>query len=140
MRGHTMEQVMSIDGREAVISDRRPFALDTTFVLFFLALDLGASVSGVGIDGFLSTMTLVLFIFVPYLLPFDGERPEFGKWVAGRVSIAVIAVMIGLMFRQAVGTLIPEHFRHIPMTLLIASVFFSGIVQFYVILKLRLAR
>lgn len=135
-----MEQVISLDRREAAASERRPFVLDTTFVLFFLALDLGASVSGVGIDGLLSSMTLILFVFVPYFLPFEGERPEFGKWVIGRAAIALIAVMIGLMFRQTVGVIVPEHFKHLPMTLLIGSVIFSGVVQFYAIMRMRLAR
>lgn len=135
-----MEHVISIQRRESVAGDRRPFVLDTTFVLFFLALDMGASVSGFGFDSFLSAMTLILFLFVPYFLPFEGERPEFGMWLLGRVLVASIAVIIGLMFRQTVGTLVPEHFRHLPMTLLIGSAFFSGIVQFYAIIRLRLAR
>lgn len=135
-----MQQVITLDRSEPMASERRPFVLDTTFVLFFLAIDLGASVSGFGIDALLSSMTLILFIFVPYFLPFEGDRPEFGKWVAGRSAIALIAVMIGLMFRQTIGVAVPEHFRHLPMTLLIGSAILSGAVQFYAIMRTRLAR
>ncbi len=116
------------------------FAVDTTFVLFFLAVDFGQRMSFDAFDGVLSLITLTMLTVFPYFLPHSGERPEFGSWVLGRVLIATFAVALGLAFRQSLGVLLPEIFKFIPMTLLIVAGMLSCYIQFYDIMKFRLAR
>lgn len=127
-------------GREVETSARSSFVIDTTFVLFFLAVDFGHSAVFSGIDLILPLATLLMFIAVPYFLPSDGDRPEFGSWVLGRTFLAAFGVLAGLMFSQVVGTVLPDYFRHLPMTFLIISAIFSCYIQFYGIIKVRLAR
>lgn len=121
-------------------ADGRGFAIDTTFVLFFLAVDFGQALFSFGLDGIFSAVTLGMLIVLPYLLPSVGEKPEFGRWVAGRIVITVFAVGLGMMFRQTLGTVLPEALRFLPMTLLIAAAMISTYIQFYGILRFRLAK
>lgn len=114
--------------------------MDTTFVLFFLAMDMGASVGAFSFDLILSGLTLTMFIAAPYLLPFAGEKPEFNGWLLGRVFIALIGVMAGLSVKFAAGTVLPETVRYVPMTLLIVAGIFCAYTQIYAIIKVRLAR
>ncbi|HKX84702.1 MAG TPA: hypothetical protein VJL58_10820 [Pyrinomonadaceae bacterium] len=116
------------------------FAVDTTFVLFFLAVDFGQRMNLLGFDGVLSLITLGMLIIFPYFLPHTGERPEFGSWAFGRVLIAAFAIALGLAFKQSLGVLLPEVFRFVPMTLLIVAGMLSCYIQFYGMMKFRLAR
>ncbi len=122
------------------VTDGSFFALDTTFVLFFLALDFGQAWLTFGFDGLLAGVTLVAFCLLPYFLPFAGERPEFGRWAAGRFVIVAFGITLGLMLKQSIGVLLPEWLRFMPMTLLIVSAIFSLYFQLYATLRLRLAR
>ncbi len=117
----------------------RGFVVDTTFVLFFLAVDCGQRFT-FGIDGLLSAVTLAMFVVLPYFLPFQGEKPKFERWLFGRVVIAAFAIVLGAMFHQALGVILPEMFRFIPFTLLIVAAMISGYVQFYGLLRFRLAK
>ncbi len=120
-------------------TERRSFAVDTTFVLFFLAVDCGQRFT-FGIDGMLSAVTLAMFVILPYFLPFQGEKPEFERWLFGRVVIAAFAIVIGAMFRQALGVILPDMFRFAPLTLLIVAAIISCYIQFYSLLRFRLAK
>lgn len=114
--------------------------MDTTFVLFFLAMDIGASFSGVGFEMFLSGTTAAMFIAAPYLLPFAGEKPEFRGWLLGRVFIAVIGVIGGLAVQASAGNVLPEAVKYLPMTLLIVAGILCAYSQFYAMIRIRLAR
>jgi magnesium-transporting ATPase (P-type) len=116
------------------------FALDTTFVLFFLAVDFGQTMNFFAFGGILSLITLAMLTVFPYFLQHNGERPEFGNWVFGRVLIAAFAVALGLAFRQSLGVLLPDVFKFVPMTLLIVAGMLSFYIQFYGMMKFRLAR
>ncbi len=120
-------------------TDRRSFVVDTTFVLFFLAVDCGQRFT-FGIDGMLSAITLVMFVVLPYFLPFQGEKPEFERWLFGRVIIAAFAIILGAIFRQALGVILPDMFRFVPLTLLIVAAMISCYIQFYSLLRFRLAK
>ncbi len=120
-------------------TDRR-FAIDTTFVLFFLALDLGMSFTSAGIDSILSVVTVAAFVVLPYFLPENGEKPEFAVWAAGRTLIALFGTALGFAFRQGIGSALPEVFIYLPMTLLIASAMASCSIQFFSVFRLRLAK
>ena len=116
------------------------FAFDTTLVLFFLAVDFGQSLNSFGVDSVLSSLTLAVLVVLPYYLPFDGEKPALGPWLFGRVVIALFAMAVGFAFRQTLGTVLPETLRFLPLSLLIAAAMFSFYLQFYGMLKVRLAR
>lgn len=115
------------------------YMFDTTFVLFFLAVDCGRRFE-FGIDGLLSLLTLAAFIAVPYLLPFDGDKPAFEGWVIGRIFITLFAFVLGMLFDLTVGVIFPEVFGYAPMTLLIVSALVSFFAQFSNIIRFRLAR
>jgi len=123
----------------AVSTENQSIAADTTFVLFFLSLDLGHR-AGVGFDAVLSTLTLIIFVVLPYLLPYDGAKPNFGQWVAGRMAVVALGLVIGVMFGQAVGVFLPESFRFVPLTLLIIAGVISCYLRFYGLFRLRLAK
>jgi len=135
-----MEHAISMaDSRVEAASPGR-FVMDTTFVLFFLAMDMGASFRGFGFDTILSGLTLVMFVAAPYLLPFAGEKPDFKGWFTGRVFIAMIAVLAGLSVKRAMGTVLPEAVKYIPMMLLIVAGIFCTFTQIYGMMRVRLAR
>lgn len=126
----------------AQIEDARGgrFALDTTLVLFFLAVDFGQSLDLFGFDSVFSSLTLAMLIVLPYFLPFGGEKPPFGNWLFGRIVIALFAMILGAMFRQTLGSVLPETLRFLPTTMLIAAAMFSCCLQFRSLLRVRLAR
>ena len=120
-------------------STDRGFAVETTFVLFFLAVEFGQSINAFAIDTIVMAITLLAFIVVPYFLPSD-EKPGFGNWVLGRSLIAFFAVGLGMMFKQTLGVVLPETMRYLPMTLLIVTAMLGCYIQFYGLLKIRLAK
>ncbi len=115
------------------------FAVETTFVLFFLAVEFGRSFGGFTLDGAVMAITLLMVTALPYFLS-SNEKPGFGTWLLGRSSIALFAVLLGVMFRQTLGVFLPETFRFVPMTLLIVTAMLSCYIQFYSFLKLRMAK
>jgi hypothetical protein len=121
-------------------SPDRGFAVDTTFVLFFLALDLGLSFGSFGFDDVLSILTLAAFVTVPYLLPSNGEKPDFESWAFGRTLIALFGLALGVAFKQSLGTVLPIGFGYLPMTLLIVSATASCYLQLFSIMRFRLVK
>jgi hypothetical protein len=114
------------------------FAIDTTFVLFFLALEFGQSFRSFSIDSMLMMATLALIAIAPYFLATD--KLNFKNWLFGRGVITVFAMLLGWMFKQSLGVVLPEMFRFLPMTLLIVTAMLSCYIQFYSFLKLRLVK
>lgn len=125
---------------DAGASISRGFAVDTTFVLFFLAMDFGQSFSGLALDSVFSLLTLGVLLIAPYFLPSNEAKPAIASWVAGRTVIALFAILLGIALRQTVGTVLPEAFRFLPMTMLIATAMVSCYVQFYGFMRLRWAK
>ena len=118
------------------------FTVDTTFVLFFLAVDFGqlAVSSGLGLDALVSGVTLGMLLVLPYYLPSESEKPEFTRWLLGRSLIAMLAIALGGMFSLTLGVVLPETFRYLPLTLLIVTAVVSCYLQFYAMIRFRLAR
>ena len=117
------------------------FSVDTTFVLFFLAMDLGQSAMfSFGLDTMFSGLTLAILLVVPYFLPTTAERPDFTRWLAGRSLVSTFAIGLGMMFSQGLGVVLPEMFRYLPMTMLILTAMVSCYLQFYAMITFRLAR
>jgi len=136
-----MEQAISIsNARLETAANSGRFVMDTTFVLFFLAMDIGGSIGSLGLDGVISALTLGMFVVLPYFLPFSGEKPDFRGWMAGRLLISAVAILAGSALNASAGTILPEATRYVPMTLLITSAIFCTYSQIYGIIRVRLAR
>ncbi len=112
------------------------FAIDTSFVLFFLAVDFGQHLGVVAFDMVFLAITLIAVAVLPYFINTD-EKPEFGNWLFGRSLIVGFAVLLGLMFKQTLGVVLPEAFRFLPFTLLIVTAILSCYIQFYSFFRLR---
>lgn len=134
-----MENTLTFAANRVETTGLSRFVPDTTFVLFFLAMDLVRSFSGFGLDSVLSVLTIGIFAVIPYLLPFDGEKPEFWGWLTGRLIIAAIAGICGLAISASAGVFLPETVKYVPFTLLIFSGIFCAFTQLRVIMKVRLA-
>ena len=135
-----MDQVLAISNSRLETASSGRFVMDTTFVLFFLAMDIGVSIGSVSLDDVLSVLTLGMFVVLPYFLPFSGEKPDFWGWTVGRLLICGVAILAGSALEAATGTVLPEATRYLPMTLLITSGIFCTYSQIYGIIKVRLAR
>ncbi len=134
-----MENAITLSNTRVEAVNPGRFVMDTTFVLFFLAMDIGASVGSFGLDVLLSAVTLIMFVVLPYFLPFSGKKPDFAGWAIGRVFIAILAILAGLAVQSAAGTVLPEGVRYVPMTLLIGSAILCAVIRIYAMLKVRLA-
>ena len=124
---------------EIEATDRR-FAVDTSFVLFFLAVDFGQSAELLSLNSAFSLLTLGMVLVLPFFLPTDAEKPDFLNWVLGRSLIAVFAVVLGMIFQQSLGVLLPETLGFLPFTLLILTAMVSCYLQFCAMIRFRLAR
>lgn len=111
---------------------------DTTFVLFFLALDFGQNMGAFGLDTMIISTTLLAIIVLPYFL--TSTRNDFRKWMLGRVSIALFALLLGVMFKQSLGVVLPGSFSFLPLTLLIITAMLSCYIQFYSFFRFRLSK
>ena len=116
------------------------FSIDTTFVLFFLALELGRGANFFALDTLLMSITTLMVTVLPYYLPSVGDPPPFGSWLGGRVVIAAFGVLLGLLLQKSVGVVVPDVFRFAPMTALVIAAMISCYIQFYGLMKLRLAK
>lgn len=128
------------EGIRETVGNFESFGVDTTFVLFFLSLEFGRSLLNFGFDSVLLGLSLVMLIVLPYFLANSEIGPDLGKWVAGRSAIAVFAAMLGMVFDQTLGPILPATMRFVPMILLIASAMISCYIQFYGFLRLRPAK
>ena len=131
---------MHLDGLKDSFGSFRSFANDTSFVLFFLGLEAGRTLGNFTFDGFLLFVTMLMVMVLPYYLPSNDGRPDMGKWITGRASISVFAVILGAVLSSAYGTVLPESFRFMPLTFLIVAAMLSCFVQFYALMRLRPAK
>jgi hypothetical protein len=131
---------MNLDGLRSIFVSFRGFVVDTTFVLFFLGLEFGRTLQNLTFDAFLLFVTMLMVVVLPYYLPSNSERLPFLKWLGGRSLIAIFSVALGAILSPAYGTLLPESFRFMPLTLLILAAMTSCFFQFYVLMRLRLAK
>ncbi len=135
-----MKSASRIDAAQTEIASDKSFAIETTFVLFFLAVELGQSFSFFALDSLFLGLTLMMILVLPYFLPSEFEKPAFGNWIFGRSLIAGFALLLGVMFKQTLGVVLPETFRFLPMTLLIITAMLGCYIQFYSFLKIRTAK
>ncbi len=114
-------------------------SIDTTFVLFFLALEYGRAVQMFSIDSLLMGITMLMVLTLPYFLPSNYEKPLFSNWMMGRGAVALFGILLGFAFKQGVGVMLPSGLRFMSMTFLILASMVSCYIQFYGLMKLRLA-
>lgn len=134
-----METSLNITKASAQAETKPNYVIDTTFVLFFLAVDLGQNLSNMALDTVFVAITLIAVAAAPYLLISD-ERVGFGKWIAGRGAIVGFALFLGVMFKQSLGVVLPETFSFLPMTFLIITAMVMCYIQFYSFFNLRLSK
>ena len=134
-----MKSLAKIGQLEREVTIDKGFAIDTTFVLFFLAVELGQNIGVFAFDSILTVTMLLMLLVLPYFLT-ENEKPTFGNWLLGRIFIAVFAMILGVIFHQILGTILPETFRFLPMTLLIVTAMLTCYIQFYSFFKVRLAK
>lgn len=120
-------------------AENTKFGIDTTFVLFFLAIDLGQSPSFFALDSIFMAITLLAVAVFPYFANAE-EKPEFSNWLLGRMLIVGFALLLGAMFKQTLGVVLPETFRFLPFTLLIVTSMIYCYLQFYNFLRFRLSK
>jgi hypothetical protein len=138
MEGTIMERALTLEAGAETTDSGSLQIVDTTIVLFFLAVLLGSSLPTSVLDGILSLTTLAAFVALPYVL-MGEEAHAFGGWVLGRIFIAALGLLAGALFYSALGSASPEAFKYVPMSLLLVAATASAIVQFYVIIRIRLA-
>lgn len=131
---------MNLDGDRRIIDSFLGFGVDTTVVLFFLALEFGRTAQSFAFDSLLLLATTLMVVVLPYYLASNPKRPGFAMWIAGRGLIAAFAVSLGIAFESAVGNVLPKTVRFLPMTLLILASMTSCFIQFYALMRLRLAK
>ncbi len=119
--------------------EEKNLSVDTSFVLFFLAVEFGRTFFSLSLDNIFMFFALLTVAILPYFLLSD-EKPNFSKWLLGRSLIAGFAILLGAMFKQSLGVVLPETFRFLPMTLLIVTAMLCCYIQFYSFFKLRLAK
>ena len=131
---------MHLGGLRNILGSFPGFAVDTTCVVFFLGLELGRTLRNLTFDTFLMFGTVLIVAVLPYYLPSDNGRPAFAKWLTGSFLIAVFAIALGAFLVPTYGTVFPESFRFLPLTLLILTSMTSCIIRFYALMRLRPAK
>lgn len=116
------------------------FGIDTAVVLFFLALEYGRAIRVLTIDGILMAITMAMIVVLPYFLPSGHRRPAVGSWLMARTGIMAAGLALGATLTYGIGSGLPASLRFMPMTFLILAAMVSCYVQFYGLLRLRLAK
>ena len=106
--------------------------IDTAFVLFFLALEYGRGMRIFSLDAILMAVTMAMVLVLPYFLPSRYERPTIGNWLARRGALMMAGILLGVT--------LPESARFMPMIFLILASMASCYIQFYGMMRLRLAK
>ncbi|QQS33428.1 MAG: hypothetical protein IPM50_02285 [Acidobacteriota bacterium] len=108
------------------------FGIDTAVVLFLLAVEYARAARFSTPDGIVMSAAILAVAFLPYFFPSVFERPVFGKWAAGRVSVLAAGMLVGGGF----SIVMPELSQVLPMALLMVALLGSFAVQSYGFIKL----
>jgi hypothetical protein len=115
------------------------FGWDTAIVLFFLAAEYARAVSPLSIEGVCTVVTIMMVAVMPYFLPSNGSDLSLGEWLVGRGAVGVLGMILGYGL-QSSGTSVSAVLGFLPMTCLILAGMCSCYLQFYGLMKLRLAK
>lgn len=116
------------------------YGVDTAFVLLFLAMEYGRSVRVFTVDGILMAVTMAMVTVLPYFLPSSWNAPAFTGWLVVRSAVVLLGLVFGAVFNYSLGLVLPETFKSMPLTFLILASMISCYIQFYGLMKLRLAK
>lgn len=116
------------------------WGVDTAFVLLFLAMEYGRSVRVFTPDGVLMAITMGMVLVLPYFLPSSWNAPAFSTWLLARTFVILIGLVFGAVFNYSLEPVLPVSFKSLPMTFLILASMISCYIQFYGVLRLRLAK
>ncbi len=131
-----MERVTSLPN---VYEESEPNRIiDTSFVLFFLGMEVAIGFSAFSMDSILLVVAMFGVAVLPFFLQGDEEM-TFGHWILGRMAIVVFSVFVGALFSKSVGILFPEIFRFAPFTLLILTAMLCCYIQFRNFFEFRIA-
>lgn len=108
------------------------FGIDTAIVLFLLSVEFARAARFTTPDGIVMSAAILAVAFLPYFFPSIFERPAFGKWALGRVSV----LATGLIAGSGLGFAMPELAQTFSMALLIVAVLGSFALQSYGLIKL----
>jgi uncharacterized membrane protein len=126
--------------RVSPIDISRSNSIDSTFVLFFLAVELGRSSDVFATDTVLLAITTLMLMVLPYFLSTEIYANAFGGWLFGRIVIALFGCFMGFGFERSLDVILPHSLTFLPMTCLIVAATVSCLFQFYGMMKLRLVR
>jgi hypothetical protein len=101
---------------------------DTGVVLFFLAVEVGRTASVLSLESSVMLLTGLLVLVLPFFL-LGETNVRFCDWILIR---GVVALAGG-----AIGAMLPDPFKPLPMTFLIVAAMVSCYIQFYGLVRLR---
>lgn len=116
------------------------FGNDTAAVLFLLAMEYARAVRIFSTDGTLMAATMAMVLILPYFLPSAWHAPALITWLTVRSGVLFAGLITGAIFGAAVGPVLPASWAFLPMTLAILTGMLSCYVQFYGLMRLRLAK
>jgi hypothetical protein len=131
---------MNLSGPRSIFGSFFHNSFDTAVVLAFLGLELGRTLGSFGFDGFLLLVTMVPVGVLTYYLPTTSDRPPLAKWLIKRGVLGIFAITAGVALSADDGRLLPGYFRFVPLFLLIFASIASCFIQFYALMRLRLAK
>jgi hypothetical protein len=112
--------------------------IDTTFVLFFLALEFGRTFGILSLDNLLIGIALLSVMILPYWL--KSERETFTNWLFGRSLLTAFALFAGIIFNLSLGVILPNSFKYAPLTMTMLTAFLSCYFQLYGFMKVRVVK
>jgi hypothetical protein len=108
------------------------FGPDTAVVLFLLAVEAGRYGNLGSVESLSMAVAIVMLLVLPYVLQSPIRfGPSLAKWLVVRGLVASIGLGSGLV--------LPDSIRFLPMNFLILAGICSCFLQFYGLMKLRLA-
>lgn len=116
------------------------YGVDTAFVLLFLAMEYSRAVRVITLDGVLMAITMGMVLVLPYFLPSNWNGAAFSSWLVVRTAVILLGLIFGAVFNYSLGLVFPESLKFLPMTFLILASMISCYIQFYSLMKLRLAK
>ena len=106
--------------------------VDTALVLLFLAAEIGRNGNFGSLEMILMLVSMVMLLVLPYFLPSAAEfETSLAKWLVFRGLVAIFGLFL--------GGLLPASIQFLPMNFLVLAGICSCFIQFYGLMKLRLA-
>lgn len=122
---------------EISIGTESPVEFDTSFILFFLAMDIGRN--PFSFESLFMVPVLAIVLVAPFLITASGDQSLL-SWIGGRAAIGFAGIIAGAAFSVFLGTLIPESFAVLPFALVVVASLVTVLFSFASLLGFRLVR